>query len=295
MRAADIGELLLLAAVWGASFLFMRLGAAEFGPVALSALRVGGAALCLLPLLQWRGQMAELRQHWRPILVVGVLNSALPFLCYGYAALSVTAGLMSIFNAATPLFGAVVAWLWLNDRLSASRIAGLVVGFAGVAWLAWDKASFKPGGSGWAVLACIAAALMYGVAASFTKRRLTGVAPLAVAAGSQLGAVLVLVLPALWWWPRATPSATAWVATLLLAVLCTALAYVLFFRLIAHIGPARAISVTFLIPAFAVLWGALFLAEELGASMLLGCGAILLGTGMSTGLLRWPARLRSAP
>ena len=295
MKAADIGELLLLAAVWGASFLFMRLGAAEFGPVALSALRVGGAALCLLPLLQWRGQMAELRRHWRPILVVGVLNSALPFLCYGYAALSVTAGLMSIFNAATPLFGAVVAWLWLNDRLSASRIAGLVLGFAGVAWLAWDKASFKPGGSGWAVLACIAAALMYGVAASFTKRRLTGVAPLAVAAGSQLGATLVLLLPALWWWPRATPSATAWAATLLLAVLCTALAYVLFFRLIAHIGPARAISVTFLIPAFAVLWGALFLAEEPGVSMLLGCGAILLGTGLSTGLLQWPARLRPAP
>jgi drug/metabolite transporter (DMT)-like permease len=295
MKAADIGELFLLAAVWGASFLFMRLGAAEFGPVALSAVRVAGAALCLLPLLQWRGQMAVLRSHWRPICVVGVLNSALPFLCYSYAALSVTAGLMSIFNAATPLFGAVIAWLWLKDRLTASRIAGLAVGFAGVLWLAWDKASFKPGGSGWAVLACIAATLMYGVSASYTKKHLTGVAPLAVAAGSQFGAALVLALPAWWWWPTSPPSASAWNATLLLAVLCTAFAYVLYFRLIAHIGPARAIAVTFLIPAFAVLWGAVFLAEEVSTSMAWGCAAILLGTGLATGLLKLPGRLRTAP
>jgi drug/metabolite transporter (DMT)-like permease len=292
MKAADIGELFLLAAVWGASFLFMRLGAAEFGPVALSAVRVAGAALCLLPLLQWRGQMAVLRTHWRPIFVVGVLNSALPFLCYSYAALSVTAGLMSIFNAATPLFGAVIAWLWLKDRLNASRIAGLAVGFAGVLWLAWDKASFKPGGSGWAVLACIAATLMYGVAANYTKKRLTGVAPLAVATGSQFAAAAVLALPALWWWPRSAPSASAWTTALLLAALCTAFAYVLYFRLIAHIGPARAIAVTFLIPLFAVVWGALFLAEAVNSTMALGCAAILLGTGLATGLLRLPGSVR---
>jgi drug/metabolite transporter (DMT)-like permease len=293
MKSADIGELFLLAALWGASFLFMRLGAAEFGPVALSAVRVAGAALCLLPLLQWRGQLGVLRAHWRPIFVVGVLNSALPFLCYSYAALSVSAGLMSIFNAATPLFGAVIAWLWLNDRPDGSRSAGLAIGFAGVLWLAWDKASFRPGGSGWAVLACIAATLMYGVAASYTKKRLTGVAPLAVAAGSQLGAALLLALPALWWWPPRAPSSTAWAAALLLALLCTALAYVLYFRLIAHLGPARAIAVTFLIPAFAVLWGAIFLAERVGIGMALGCAAILLGTGLATGLLKLPLRLRA--
>lgn len=148
----------------------------------------------------------------------------------------------------------MIAWSWLRDKLTPPRIAGLVVGFVGVLWLAWDKASFKPGGSGWATLACIAAALLYGLSASFTKRYLSGVAPMAVATGSQLGAALVLALPAALWWPSAAPSGQAWLTAALLAVLCTGVAYVLYFRLIAHVGPANAIAVTFLIPAFAVLW-----------------------------------------
>ncbi|HEV7912236.1 MAG TPA: DMT family transporter, partial [Albitalea sp.] len=276
--------------LWGASFLFMRMGAAEFGPVALSAVRVIGATLFLLPLLKARGQVGALRQHWRPIFIVGAVNSALPFLCFSYAALSITAGLSSIFNAATPLFGAVIAWLWLKDRLTPSRIAGLAIGFAGVLWLAWDKASFKPGGSGWAIVACLAATLCYGIGASYTKKRLTGVPPLAVATGSQLSAALILVLPALVWWPRTMPSHGAWIAAALLAVACTGIAYVLYFRLIAHIGPANAISVTFLIPVFAVLWGWLLLDEGLTVQMILGCAVILVGTGLTTGVLKLPAR-----
>ncbi len=286
MKTSDLSELVGLAALWGASFLFMRLGAAEFGPVALSAVRVAGAALVLLPLLRWRGQVGELRRHWRSIFVVGITNSALPFLCFSYAALSITAGLSSIFNASTPLFGAVLGWLWLKDRPSGPRIAGLAIGFAGVLGLAWEKASFKPGGSGWAIVACLAAALMYGLSANYTKRRLQGVAPLAVAAGSQLSAALVLALPALWWWPVVMPSAHAWAMVALLAVLCTGVAYLMYFRLIAHIGPANAITVTFLIPAFAVLWGWLFLAEPLTAAMAVGCAVILLGTALATGVLR---------
>ncbi len=290
MKGADLAELFGLAALWGASFLFMRMGATEFGPVALAAVRVSGAALCLLPLLLARGQMGVLRTHWRPIFVVGLTNSAVPFLCFSYAALSITAGLSSIFNAATPLFGAVIAWLWLKDRLTPSRIAGLGIGFAGVSWLAWGKASFKPGGSGWAVVACLLATLFYGWSASYAKKRLAGVAPLAVATGSQLSAALALVLPAVWWWPAANPSPAAWATAAMLAVLCTAVAYIVFFRLIAHIGPANAIAVTFLIPVFAVVWGWLFLAEGLTMAMLFGCAAILLGTGLATGLLRLPAR-----
>lgn len=288
MKTSDLSELVGLAALWGASFLFMRLGAAEFGPVALAAVRVAGATLVLLPLLRWRGQVGELRRHWRSIFVVGITNSALPFLCFSYAALSITAGLSSIFNASTPLFGAVLGWLWLKDRPSGPRIAGLAIGFAGVLGLAWEKASFKPGGSGWAIVACLAAALMYGLSANYTKRRLQGVAPLAVAAGSQLSAALVLALPALWWWPQVMPSAHAWAMVALLAVLCTAVAYLMYFRLIAHIGPANAITVTFLIPAFAVLWGWLFLAEPLTAAMALGCAVILLGTALATGVLKTP-------
>ena len=130
---------------------------------------------------------------------------------------------------------------------------------------------------------------MYGLSASLTKKYLGGVAPLAVAAASQLSATLALAIPALLWWPPHAPSATAWIAVALLAVLCTGVAYVMYFRLIAHIGPANAIAVTFLVPAFALLWGWVFPGERLGASMVLGCAVILVGTGLATGLLRWPA------
>jgi len=294
VKAHDLGELVALAAIWGASFLFMRLGAGEFGPVALAAVRVAGAALVLLPLLAWRGQFGALRRHWRGIFVVGVTNSALPFLCFSYAALSISAGLSSIFNASTPLWGAAIGWWWLRERPTPARLAGLAIGFAGVLGLAWEKASFKPGGSGWAIVACLAAALLYGLSANFTKKRLQGVPPLASAAGSQLAAALVLALPAAWWWPATPPSAQAWTMVGLLALLCTGLAYLMYFRLIAHVGPSNAIAVTFLIPAFAVLWGWLFLAEPLTLAMALGCAVILLGTALATGVLapRAPAPLR---
>jgi drug/metabolite transporter (DMT)-like permease len=294
MKAIDIGELLLLAALWGASFLFMRLGAAEFGPVALSALRVGLATLVLLPLLFWRGQAPVLRARWRAIAFVGVVNSALPFVLFSIAALAINAGLSSIFNATAPLWGALIAWFWLGDRLTRARVAGLALGFAGVLWLAWDTASFRPGEHGVsaavAIAACLGATLCYGFAANYTKRRLSGVAPLAVATGSQLAATLALALPALWWWPATVPSATAWASVAGLALLCTAVAYLLYFRLIDRLGAARAITVTFLLPVFGSAWGAIFLGERLTAAMLFGCAVILLGTALTTGVLRWPVR-----
>ncbi len=132
MRARDSAELFALAALWGASFLFMRMGAGEFGAVALSAVRVGVASVVLLPILLSHGLAPQLRQHWKPIFIVGLINSALPFLAFSYAALSITAGLSSIFNATTPLFGALVAFVWLRERPAPARMAGLIVGFAGV-------------------------------------------------------------------------------------------------------------------------------------------------------------------
>ena len=180
----------------------------------------------------------------------------------------------------------MIAWSWLKDRLTPARVLGLVIGFGGVLWLAWDKASFKPGGSGWATVACLAATFLYGLSASFTKKRLSGVVPMVVAAGSQLSAALVLAIPAALWWPRSAPSDTAWLTAVSLAVLCTGVAYVLYFRLIANVGPANAIAVTFLIPAFAVLWGWILLGEGITIAMVLGCAVILLGTGLATGLLK---------
>jgi drug/metabolite transporter (DMT)-like permease len=290
MKPQDTAELLALEALWGASFLFMRLGAADFGPVALAALRVGLAAVVLLPLLWQRGQMSALRDHWSAIAVVGVVNSAVPFVLFGVAALSLNAGLSSIFNASAPLWGALIAWVWLGERLTQVRVFGMAMGFGGVLWLAWDKASFKPGehgvSAGLAIAACLGATLCYGFAANFTRRRLGAVPPLAVATGSQLAAAAALALPAWWLWPTATPGIRAWTSVAGLALPCTALAYMLYFRLIANLGATRAITVTFLIPVFGLLWGALFLGESLTSAMLLGCTLIVLGTALTTGVWR---------
>jgi drug/metabolite transporter (DMT)-like permease len=291
MKLAHLLELLLLAALWGASFLFIRLGAHEFGPLALAGLRVVGASALLLPVLVWRGEWPALRQHWRRIGLVGLTNSALPFVCYGVAALAITGGLSSVFNATTPLWGALIGWMWLKDRPDLNKGLGLALGFAGVLWLAGGNASFKPGEHGVspavAVGACLLATLMYGFSANYTKRYLQGIPSMALAAGSQLSATVLLLPLALWRWPQTPPSAGAWGAGIALALACTGVAYILYFRLIAHVGASHAMSVTFLIPAFAVLWGALFLGEAITPTMVAACGVILVGTGLVTGLLRW--------
>ncbi|APW38243.1 EamA family transporter [Rhodoferax koreense] len=285
-------DFFLLAAIWGSSFLFMRTAAVEFGALPTAAVRVAIASAVLLPLLWLRGQAPDLARHWKPVLFVGLLNSGIPFACFSYAVLSITTGLSSILNATVPLFGAVIAWLWLRDRPNASRSLGLAIGFLGVALLAWNKASFKPdasgASSGLAVLACLLACLCYGIAASYTKRYLTGVPPLVTATGSQVGATLGLALPALWLWPARMPGLHAWLAVLAVGVVCTAVAYVLYFRLIANVGPAKTLTVTFAVPVFAVFYGAVFLGESLTPWMI-GCGLVIVcGTALSTGLLKLP-------
>ncbi|MFT3720996.1 DMT family transporter [Pseudorhodoferax sp.] len=289
-----IGEFLALSALWGASFLFMRQAALELGPLPTAAARVAIAAACLLPLLWRRGLLRELARHRWPVLFVGVLNSGIPFALYAYAVLFIPTGLSAILNATVPLFGALVAWAWLHERPGAARSLGLALGFVGVALLAWNKASFTPragaAATGWAVLACLAACICYALAASFIKRHLGTVPPLVLATGSQLGATLGLALPALWLWPARAPSAAAIGSLAAVGVLCTALAYVLFFRLIASMGPARTLTVTFVVPVFGVLYGTLLLDEPLTPAML-GCGAlILLGTALAAGALRLPAK-----
>jgi drug/metabolite transporter (DMT)-like permease len=286
----------LLAAIWGASFLFMRLATVEFGALPTAGLRVTIAALFLLPLMLMRGLGPQLRQHWKPVFFVGLLNSGIPFACYSFALLYITTGLSSILNAAVPLFGALIAWLWLKERLSGSRMLGLAIGFAGVALLASGKASFKLASAsviGWAasapllsIGACLLATLCYGFSANYTKRYLSGLPPLVTATGSQIGATLGLALPTLWLWPDKTPGAVAWLALLAVGVLCTGLAYVLYFRLLETTGPARTLAVTFVVPVFALIYGVLFLGEAVTQWMLL-CGAVILcGTALSTGLLK---------
>lgn len=292
MSAAVAAEFILLAALWGASFLFMRLGTLEFGPLPTAGLRVAIASLALLPVMLSRGLWPQLRQHWKPVMICGLINSAIPFALFSFALLSISTGLSSILNATVPLFGALVAWLWLGDKPGASRTVGLVIGFIGVALLASGKASFKPDASGavtaLGILACLLATISYAVAASFTRRYLSGLNSLMVATGSQIGAALGLALPTLLMWPAQAPSLKAWGALLALGTLCTAVAYVLFFRLIERLGPARAITVTFTIPVFAVFYGVTLLGETVTTWMLF-CGVIVLcGTALATGLVKLP-------
>lgn len=286
MKPRDIADLLLLAALWGGSLPFMRVAVPEFGPLALIAVRVAVAALLLLPLwLLRRPWMAWTTRAWA-LLWVGIFNSALPFSLFAYATLTVTAGFAAILNATAPLWGAVIAHHWLRERLTPWRVLGLALGLAGVAVLVWGKTSFATGGSGWAVAAAIAATLSYGWAACYARRALTGVDALTVTTGSQIGAALVLAPLAWWTWPASPPSTSAWVSAIGLGVACTALAYVLYFRLIANVGAARAIAVTFLVPLFAVTWGGMWLGEALTPRMIAGGVVVLAGTALAVGLIR---------
>jgi drug/metabolite transporter (DMT)-like permease len=284
-----VPEFVLLALVWGTSFLFMREGAYAFGPWATSWVRVTMAALMLTPLLLWRGEAHLLRQHWRPTFFVGLLNAGIPFALYAYALLHLSTGFSSILNATTPLFGAVIAWFWLGDKLNPWRALGLALGFGGVVLLASDVPggiTFKAGGSGLAVAACLLATFCYGIAGSFTKRHLQGIPSMVTTSGSLWGASLGLCLPALLTWPEVWPPLRAWAALAIAGLLCTALAYVLYFRLMTRMGPARAMTVTYLVPVFANVFGVLFL-DEIVTPWMMGCAlVIVLGTALASGLIQ---------
>lgn len=287
---AWIIDYVLLAAIWGSSFMFMKTATASFGPLPTAAGRVAIAAAFLLPIMLWRGLGKQLLTKWKSLLIVGLLNSGIPFACFAFALLYISTGLSAILNATVPLFGALVAWIWLHDRLTRWRVAGLMIGFMGVTALTLSQT--KPGLTTadnlhltLAVAACLCATLCYGLAASFTKKYLQGLPSLLTATGSQIGASLGLALPAAAAWPNSSPAWDAWLALIVSGVVCTSLAYILYFRLIEAAGPARALTVTFLIPVFALGYGWAFLDEAVTLTML-GCGAIvLLGTALSSGLL----------
>src|SRR5580658_4326585 len=248
-------ELTLLGAIWGASFLFMRIGAADFGPFPLVEVRLTMGALVLLPFL-WRERVrftAPLR--WRP------------------------AGIGAICNAMTVMFTALIAFIFYRERITARQTIGLLVGFVGVVVLASGKTA---GGSVWsAALAATCAALFYGVGINLIRRNLSGVPASAVAAATLLGASLAMAPFAIWAWPEHPIPVRSWASAILLGVACTGFAFVLYYRLINRIGGARAATVTYLIPLFAVLWAWLVLAEPLTASMAISAALILGGVALS--------------
>ena len=286
----DIFDLVAVAAFFAAAFLFMRVAAPEFGAIPLIEVRLVAAALILMPIILLRSGPAEMMLHWRAITMMAVLHYVLPFCLFAYALLTLTGSFTAIINASTPLFGGFIAWVWISERLPALRIVGLLVGFAGVVLLVWDKIDLNFDAAGIATLAAMSASFCYGLAAVLAKRHLTGVSPLAVAAGSMFAGMIILFPFAIYAWPEISPSKDAWIMAILLGVLCTAIAFVLYFRLIAGVGPTKATTVTFLVPAFAVGFGSLLLSEPVTLSMIAGGAVIIVGTAMSTGLLKTPLR-----
>lgn len=297
MKPRDLAEMLALAALWGGSFLFLRMASPVVGPVAVAAFRVLGALLLLWPLLLWQGQTRQMARHTPMLLLSGLLACVLPFLGFSQAARGLPAGLLSILNATAPLWTALVGWLWTRERLSTPTVAGLVMGLAGVVLLAADRTHVDSAVAHGAVALALGSTLSYAIAIHHTKRYLSTLPPLSVTTGCMSAAGMMLIVPA--WLSGPQPAASlptqpetwadvphiTWAALAGLALLCTGVAYLMFYRLVARVGPTRAMTVTFLIPVFGMLWGWLFLGEEITLSMLGGMAVILLGTLLSTGLL----------
>lgn len=286
MKLSDLFELVSLGAIWGLSFLFMRTATPEFGAIPLVEARTAIAALFLLPLVLLRKQFAVLVKHWLPILVVGLTNTAIPFCLFSYATVELGAGFGSILNATAPMFGAVVAYVWLKDQLSGWAVGGLVIGFVGVGIISIARSGLTGDLALMPLLAALTATFFYGLAACYTKRKLVGVNTLAIATGSQVFASLALLPLAIVTWPETAPGHEAWSQVIVLGIVCTAIAYVMYFRLISNIGAAKAITVAYLVPVFGVVWGMLFLGEILTPTMLVGALLILLGVGLTTGLIK---------
>jgi drug/metabolite transporter (DMT)-like permease len=292
MKPIQFLELLILAAVWGGSFLFMRVAAPELGPIWLVELRMLLAGLMLLPLLLKQGLWSQMRSHWRSLLLVGLLNSAIPFSLLSFTSLFLPAGVTAILNGTVPFFGVAVAYIWLRETLTWNRIAGLIVGFLGVVVLVGLRGTVLTADLLLAISAGLCAALMYAIAAPYVRLHLRQVSPLAISTGSLLGAALCLspLLP--FTQPGQLPSpATLW-SLLGLSFLSTAFAYLLYFRLIHEIGSTRALTVAYLIPLFAMFWGALILQESITLSMIVGGGLVLLGTALANQVLDLSAYLR---
>jgi len=291
MNARDFIGLLLLAALWSISFIFMRVAVPDLGPFALVLLRVGLAALSLGLLLLAQGKLPVLRAYWRPIAVVGILNAAIPFTLFAWASQTLSAGFLSAFNGVTPICGAVIAWAWLKEHLSPSRALGLALGFVGVLVLGWGRlrVGLAEADDTLVLLAVVLAAVagygFYGLAACYTKRYLTGVNGLACTAGGMLSATLAALPLAAYSWPQVPVPAISWLAVVALGLLCTGGGYLLFFRLIASIGPQRALTATFLVPPLGVSWGWLLLGEIPTMSMLVGMLITLAGTALATGVV----------
>lgn len=273
-RWLDPLELGVLGAIWGASFLFMRVAANDFGPAPLVEVRLALGSLVLLPFL-WRDRSRFPLRLWPKLALIGAINSALPFLLFAWAAQRAPAGIGAIANAMTVLFTALVGFLFFGERIGTWRALALVVGFVGVVVLASGKAAGMSIGA--AAAAGALASLLYGLGINLVRRHLGGLPPAAVASAT-LGSAALLTLPvAIATWPVQPLPAAAWLSAAMLGVLCTGIAFVMYYRLIARIGASRASTVTYLVPLFGVGWAWWLLDEPLTWTMALA-GMLILGS-----------------
>jgi len=288
MKPIHYGALLLLGAVWGASFLFIGIAVPEFGPLPMMLARVLIAGLLLLAFAYFTQRGAglrttlRLREKWRTYLVVGLLNSALPFTLIAFSELRLTASLAAILNSTTPLFTALVAAAWGSERLTGRKMWGVLLGVVGVAVLVGGAPLDVNRAIVVAVLASLLAALCYGLGTVYAARHITGLPGSYASTVQLLGAAVVLAGPGLLTWPAAPPSPAAIGALAALILVSTTFAYLLYFFLLRNVGPTRTASVTLLVPVFGTLWSILFLREPFNAGMLLGMGIILTSVSLVT-------------
>ena len=273
---------MLLGAIWGSSFLFIRVAVPALGPFVLMELRVGLAATALALLAVALGHLPKLRFRWKEFLVLGIFNAAIPFSLIAASEINLTASLAAILNATTVLFAAVVAAAWLGEALTKGNLAGLVMGIVGVAVLVgWTPISLNG-----VVLASVGASLLaafsYALGGVYAQRAFEGAPPLALAVGQQTGAAVLLLPLAAASVPAEAPLLPVTLSTLALALLCTAVAYLLYFYLISSVGPTKTLTVTFLSPVFGVLFGVLFLDEPVGIGTIFGLGIILSSAALVT-------------
>ena len=276
--AQAYGLLLTLAALWGGSFVFMRVAVPALGAIPLAYVRVSIAAVVLLAIAFAQRRVPPFRTRWKEFLVVGIVNSAIPFSLFCYAEQYISASAGAVLNATSPFFAVIAGALWLAQPASRQKLVGIGIGFVGVVMLV----GLQPGATSddvlLAVAACLVASICYALAGVYTKRALSDVPSHAIACASQVFAALAL-MPLLPFTTIPGPLTAVVVANVIgLAVGSTAIAYLIYFKLIADVGPQRALTVTFLIPLFGVLWGALFLGEPLTRNLLIGGALVVAGT-----------------
>ena len=282
MTAASFFRLLCLAAIWGGSFLFMRVAANTFGPAYLIEFRVGFAAIALLLISIYLKKRLSFTAHTKHFFIIGLFNTAAPFLFFAYAAQTLNASTLSILNSTAPIWGALIGFIWYRSTLTKKAILGMAIGIAGVAVLVGWSAVKIGDEAILPIIASLLAACSYGIATNYTKN-----APQIPAfnnAHGSMWAAVIWVLPLLPFLPmRAEPTSIEWSSVVALGVVCTGLAYLLYFRLVSEVGPASALSVTFLIPVFGILWGYLILDEPIGFNTIIGTILVLSGTMLVTG------------